>query len=156
MVVFWIWYKLIGDNTQQSKTIDQVEKSIELSPSISDLVGQLDNVKPQYRFKVMNEIKKRLAKENTKNRANKLNKLNINTIKDNIITTRERMRKTKQSNMKGSNSAMVSSQISLDGAFSEGGEDRGSSDSMSSTVVKNKFNRELKYAFIYTYTILWL
>jgi len=122
------------NNTQQSSAIEKMKFSIEQSPSVANLVEQLDNVKPQYRFMVMNAIKEKLAKENSENRVNELNKLNTKTIEEiqkNIIAKQNSVRESKQYNMKGSNSTMINPTVSLDDAFAVGGEDRGGSNSMS-------------------------
>ena len=107
------------NNTQQTKAVKQLQQSISIS-SVTDLVGMLDNVKPQYRFMVMNAIKSKLAQQNSKERIEKLDQLQ-NMLKN--------ARQEKEFNMSSLNSAMGNVQADKDKAFNAGGEDRGASSS---------------------------
>lgn len=109
------------NNTQQSKAIEEIQKSLEISSSLSELVVQLDNVKPQYRFMVMNEIKKKLAKENNKER--------IATIQTELSTTLENSRASKQINLSGTLNNINQNQKTQNSAFGTGEMDRGTSSS---------------------------
>ena len=108
------------NNTQQNEAVQKMKEAIASSPSVSDLVGLLDNTKPQYRYMVMNAIKEKMAAQSDLAREKTLEAL---------TKTQEIVRENKEFNMQGMSAQMTQVQaMKPEEPFNNmGGFDRGNS-----------------------------